>query len=531
MNLPTMLEASTARSTRLGSWMLKHLDLVLFVAALVVALPLWQDFGLSWDELAQWDMGQMSYAYVFRGDEALLSFRNNDYGVAFELPLIMLEKILGLEDTRDVYLMRHLATHVFFLLGALACFRLVDRLYHDKVLATAGFLLMVVHPVLYPHSFFNSKDIPFLSLTMICMYLLVRAFQRGTTAAFALAGAGMGLLINIRIMGVLLPLFAAGMLVIDAWATRRFARSLRLAALLLVTTVGVLYATWPYLWTDPVEHFATAFANMSKFRWNGRVLFNGAAVKASELSWTYIPVWFTISTPIPYLLAGAVGTLAVVVAFVRSPRTFLLDPVRRYALMFLGYWIVPVVAVVVLGSVLYDSWRQVFFIYAPFVLLAVHGLWTVSRRSALARKLVAAFCAASFVATLAVMAAGHPLEHVYFNALVPDSRPEEVRERFEMDYWGTSYKQALEHILATDPAPVIRVAVANTPGLHNAMLLTRAQRERLRFVPVEEADYFVTNHRAHDNVDLGRHVAEPGRYSSFRIRISNSTISEVFKLE
>ena len=127
MNLPTMLEASTARSTRLGSWMLKHLDLVLFVAALVVALPLWQDFGLSWDELAQWDMGQMSYAYVFRGDEALLSFRNNDYGVAFELPLIMLEKILGLEDTRDVYLMRHLATHVFFLLGALACFRCWPR--------------------------------------------------------------------------------------------------------------------------------------------------------------------------------------------------------------------------------------------------------------------------------------------------------------------------------------------------------------------------------------------------------------------
>lgn len=523
MRTPVTTHFTTRRGTGLG--------LILFAVAIVVALPQWPDFGLSWDEPAQRDIGEVSYAYVARGDDALLRFRNRDYGVAFELPLIALEKVLGLDDTRAVYLMRHLVTHLFFLLGALACFRLVQRLYHDRLLATVGFLLLVLHPVLYPHSFFNTKDIPFLSMTMIGLHLLVRAFQLGTAAAFVWLGVASGLLINIRIMGVLLPAFALVLLAVDGWAARRITRSLGLAGLLLVTSVGTLYASWPYLWTDPVEHFVTAFTNMSKFRWTGSVLFNGATVKATELGWDYIPVWFTISNPLPYLLAGAAGVVATLLAVLRAPRAVLLHPERRFTLVFLAYWLVPVVAVVALRSVLYDSWRQLFFIYAPFVLLAVHGLWVLSSRSATARKVVMALCACSFVATLALMVNRHPFEHVYFNALVPSERPEEVRERFEMDYWGTSYKQALEHILATDPAPVINVAVASSPGEYNLMLLTAAQRARIRIVPVEEADHFITNHRAHDHVDLGDLVEDPARLSTHRIRILNSTISEVYTLK
>ena len=64
----------------------------------------------------------MNYEYVFQEGDKLHSFRDKDYGVTFELPLVMLEKALGLETTRDIYMMRHLCTFLMFFISVIAFF-------------------------------------------------------------------------------------------------------------------------------------------------------------------------------------------------------------------------------------------------------------------------------------------------------------------------------------------------------------------------------------------------------------------------
>ena len=170
------------------SFIHRHIGPILFFIAFLIALLSFDEYGLGWDEPQQRGTGKVCYDYVFSEDSNLLRWSDRDYGVAFELPLIILEKTFNLTDSRSIYLMRHLVTHLFFLLGCYFLFRLIDYLYNNKLLSTIGFLLLVLHPRLYSHSFFNTKDIPFMTMFIISIYYSVKALDKKTVLSFIKSG-------------------------------------------------------------------------------------------------------------------------------------------------------------------------------------------------------------------------------------------------------------------------------------------------------------------------------------------------------
>ena len=153
-----------------------------------------------------------------------------------------------------------------------------------------------------------------MAMFLICFYFNAIAFSTKKIRHFLLLGIGVGLLINLRIMGVLLLVCVLLFLMLDHFLERgdndNNIHNIRLALCFLAVTLVTLYTTWPFLWKNPFENFAFAFKNMSKFRWDGSVLFNGQFIKATELNWNYIPVWFSITTPVLYIIIGLWGLLA-----------------------------------------------------------------------------------------------------------------------------------------------------------------------------------------------------------------------------
>src|ERR1039457_634862 len=176
----------------------------IFLVSLMTGMFIFEDFGISWDEPAQHMTGQVTYNYVFEGDSTYKTSVNSDYGVAFQLPLILLEKVLGLKDPRDIYNMRKLVTHCFFLFSAFVFYLLIYFLYKKRTLAIAGYLILLITPRIYAQSFFNSKDIPFMSMFILCFFLCAIAFRREKIRHFLYFGTGTGLLMSIRLMGVLM---------------------------------------------------------------------------------------------------------------------------------------------------------------------------------------------------------------------------------------------------------------------------------------------------------------------------------------
>lgn len=508
--------------------MLKYIEqnigFILVIAACVSSLFTFKDYGISWDEDTQRETGKLTHEYVLGLNQELLNWPDKDYGVAFEWPAYLIEKTLDLKDSRDIYIARHLLIHLFFLVGSFFCFLLIDLLYKNKWLASIGFLLFILHPRIYAHSFFNSKDISFLAMFMICLYLNAKAFNTKKLKHFIALGIAYGILINLRLMGVLLPFISFSLLLFDYLRTRK-KRYLHYAITLSVLSLFTLYLSWPYLWNSPFNNFYDAFVNMSKFRWGGELMYKGELLKAYNLSWNYLPTWFSITTPITYLILGFYGVLLAFFIFIKNPIKFITDSFLRNQMVFLLGFLGPVLVVIALRSVLYDGWRQLYFIYPSFVMLMVYGLHHLFIKAN--KKLMIPIVSIAIGVVLVFIIKNHPHQQIYFNKIADTKTQEYLRKNYELDYWGSSYKQAYEYILLNDSSEIIKIMVANIPGTLNRMILTEQDRNRIQLVEdLKEADYFITNYRGHYK-DYGE--LESKKWYS--IKILNNSINTIYKLK
>ena len=453
------------------------------------------DYGVTTDEGAQRDLALATAAYVFDGDGALRGDYERNYGVAFELPLLFAERLLGLEDARDIHLARHYLTHAFFALGGFFCSLLAYRLTGSRLAALAALLLYLLHPRLYAHSFFNSKDVPFLAMFAICLFLAHRAFRRGGPGAFALCGIGVGVLVNIRIAGVLLFAAVLGLRALDLLLAadggeRR--RVLATAGAFALCAAIALYATWPWLWADPLARFAEAWSAMASRPSHGPQLFRGEWLAPEDLPPSYIPVWFSITAQPLALLLGLAGAAAAAGAVAARPIEALRNGDRRFGLLLLACLALPPLAAVLLDSTLYNGWRHFYFLYAPWCLLAAIGLarlaaFAAARHGEGGRRAVHVLAVLGLAASLAPIVRLHPQQQAYFNLIVDRETPEHLRTQYGIDYWGAPYRELLEHLLERWPDREIRVLDRHQHRINRAIL---PEAERRRVVLVQDAPDF-----------------------------------------
>jgi len=448
--------------------------LVLFAAAGAAVVG---DYGASPDADRQRRTAAANLKYVLGGDD-VLSFRNlpdhnRYYGVAFQAPLLLAERALGL-DRRTAHLFRHGAIHLFWLCGGFACFLLARRLFDSGPLALLAMLLFLLQPRLYAHAFFNSKDVPFLSMFMIALYLVHRAFEKDTVRAFVVLGAGVALLTNLRIMGVMFFAAVLGMRACDLlcaaqWSARR--RILATAGAFAAACAATLYAISPYLWSDPRE-FAEALRVLSEhpnYVWE---LFQGRLARPDDLPWRYVPTWIAITTPPFTLLLGGVGIVGAAWRVAARPGRALRNTPLRLECLAAACLTAPPLAVA-LGANTYGGWRHLYFLHAPLCLLAASGLrLPASSTPAWARRGAYAAAGVAAASILIGMARMHPLQNLYFNFLVDRTTPEHLRTQYEMDYWRIANLGGLRHLAQAYPSTGLCVAGAR----QHQLLLPEAQR-------------------------------------------------------
>ncbi len=503
-----------------------------------VGMVVLDDYGVGADEEAQRQIGHAAVNYISGDAETLRPPdppHNRFYGVVFEVPLVFVEWLLDLTDSRAIHLSRHLLTHLFFLAGGCCCARLVSHLFHSRWLALVALLLFVLQPRLYAHSFVNTKDIPFLVLFLGALFLIHRAWRRESLGAFALCGVGVGVATNLRIMGVLLfavvVILRAGDLVGAAGRAARW-HVLSTGAVFVVASVLTLYALSPYLWDDPLA-LGEAVTVLSQHPIHMTTLFQGEPVRWPDIPTHYIPTWIAITTPPGVLLLGLVGAVSVMHRGLRSPGAVPGDPVARFGLVLVACLVLPVVAVIVVNANLYHGWRQVYFLYAPVCLLAVFGLrWlaAVCPRPGLLTG-VHGLAAAGLAGVVVEMLSLHPYQHIYFNALVDRRTPDYLGTQYEIDRWGIMYREGWDYLLHRYPTSLISLETRERDIDHvrrNLIILPKAGRHRLlaqdRALP---GDFQMIDHPSYLRRNLGVPPFAPRLYTR---QIYHNTILTVTAL-
>ena len=462
------------RLTRAPFWAQAAVVCVVFAIVGVVALD---DYGTHVDESTQRRIAIVNADYIATGaTDGLYQSDFRYYGVVIEIPLLLAERALGLQDSRPIYLTRHLLAHLFFIAGGFACGMLAYRMLGSRWAALFAMLMFMLHPRLYAHSFFNSKDVPFAALLLIALYLTHRAFRKDTLSAFLLCGIGVGLAINLRPFALVLPPMILAMRALDLWqASGRGERKhiLTTAGVFTGSALAIVYIIHPHYWENPLR-FIEDIQVASQYPVPAKNLFMGEIYGSDAVPWNYIPVWFAITAPPIALLLGAVGCAAVCWQGISRPLAAL-----RFHILLLGCFVMPVVAVIALQSNTYNDWRHMYFLWAPFCLLAAVGLhritnirmeggiWKIGARSPgwvrggrlhMARRALAYGAAgAGLLTTLTAMAALHPHQQIYFNALVDAKTPGALVKRYDMGSSGTAQRQSLEYLLARYPHDTLRV--------------------------------------------------------------------------
>jgi Dolichyl-phosphate-mannose-protein mannosyltransferase len=484
---------------------MRLLTLVVFAAVLLVGVAVHRDYGLSFDEPTQREIGAVTLKHLVQrfglpltlpGDladiPAMEEYRDSEYGIAFETPLVALEALFGIADSRDVYRFRHLMTFLFCLAGAYALYCLAYRRFGSRAVALLGVVLLYASPRMFAESFYNDKDAVFMAAFAIATNSMVAFVLRPGLRTALLHALTTALAIDIRIAAIILP--AATVAILCARLLRRD-EGLRclpwLAAYFAAATV-VVVALWPWLWADIAGNFAIALASASKFRFDNEQLYMGTIVRSTHLPWHYVPVWIAVTTPILQVGLFVVGVFAIARQVAASRLRLWRNDQELQDLVFLALFSLPILAVIALDAVLYNGWRHLYFVFPPLLLVALRGgvaLWqAIDTRTG--HRLLLAGLAAALLTTASWMWRAHPFQNVYFSVLAGDN----VMTRFEGDYWGLGNQRALEYLLEHDKSPSIAFKEGNYIVMANSIvMLPPEQRARVHETEDETPHYAVTS--------------------------------------
>ncbi|MCU0766883.1 MAG: glycosyltransferase family 39 protein [Gammaproteobacteria bacterium] len=450
---------------RLDHRLLERAALLLFAVVALVIVLTFRDYGIAWDEAEAQEYGQLILDY-YRTDgvEArALTFNNMFYyGGLFEATAAWLGEHLPLApfDTR------HLLNALIGLLGIVGTWKLGKALGGPLAGLLAAVLLLAV-PSYYGHMYINSKDIPFAAASVWALYytvLALRAMPRPpVTLALKLglaAGLGLGVRVGAVLIVVNLVAAVAGWLVLqglrrEGW--RPLARDAgRIVLRLLpggILAYAVMIALWPWAQIDPLVRPLEALNYFSRFPYDIPQIIDGQLFRSSSPPWYYLPVFFGVKLPEIVLLTSVAATFAGLwtLADLSRRRSVAVATLQgaplEWGLLAFAF-LFPVVYATVSDATLYDEMRHFLFV-VPVVAVA-GGCWlarVVERslrwRPALRAALVG-IAGMYLTVHVAVVAALHPNQYVYYNALV--GGVDGAEGKFDLDYWDNSLRELAEQL-------------------------------------------------------------------------------------
>ena len=430
---------------------------------------LFQDYGITWDEESQRKVGMVSLKEmsnktglaILKKNEAenipdISNFIDREYGPFFEIILVASEKALGLKDFREIFQTRHLLIYFIYLVGLYFFFRVSNERFNDLQIALISVFLLYLTPRIFANSFYNSKDVGFLTIYIISIFTLQNlTFKRGWPLilchAFVTAIA-----ISLRVIGVIIIPISLACILLSHTKKNELLIGFYKALIYLFATIVITIILHPFLWQDPLNNFLYYIEESSHFRWHGYVLYMSNFVKSELLPLHYLPVWIIITTPIATLLFFVYGFYTTIKDSYKQK----FNPNNKLTqdLIFLYFLIAPIITYLIMKPTLYDGWRHFYFIYPPLILIATKGI--VSIKNYLASKKRTFLCLLLLLlgAQLSTIIKTHPFQDTYFNF----TKKYVLKKEFELDYWGQSNVEALKHILKLEEKSNVITLASNS---------------------------------------------------------------------
>ena len=532
----------------------KYLIIVFFIFYFLVGFSIVDDYGISVDEEFQRYSGFYWLSYVLEflpfdqiKSQALLKLNEIGggtlpepkdfpfYGVFFDLPLAFIETILDINRSKDYFLLRHKATFLIFFISSIYFFKILKLRFNSKKIIILGILLYISSPRIFGDSFFNNKDLIFLSFITISFYYffkLINNFNYKNTLFFSLVTA---ITCSLRILGIFIPISFLFLLIIK----NNFKKNkLKFALIYLGTFSLLLIILWPFLWSNPIGNFYQAVLTFSKYdNLTIQMLFNGNYVFSNYLPINYLPTWILITTPLISIFLFLLGYFYLLRRFfmrlisVESNSNFN-DFWRgkneeKDFIIFLNFSLV-FFYILIFSPVLYTGWRHLYFLHSFITYICCVTLFLISIK--FKNKIIIVIIFLLILTNFYEIKKYHPFQSLYFNQLLQGDQ----KQKFEVDYWGIAGVKFLYEIIKIEKDnKKIKIATASYLPLERSLrFLEDADQKKIILLGQEynEADYIFNNNISEVNKFKNDKYSIPKNFkkiSEFNIR--GYVVYEIYK--
>ncbi len=472
--------------------------IALFIAMTLMGLLVTPDYGMPWDELLEirtLGSNLREYIGLVKGKKEeptrsstgiefpdYLENVDMDHGQSVYYPLA--PALFAKYETggpRTLMLIWHAYTFLIFMAGVIALYFICKFLTGDWKYGVLGSLFLYLSPRFFAEGHYNSKDVVAMSLGIICIALGIKMIESKRFIFAVLFALTAAIATNMRmnavfLFGLLGILFLIHLSVRKQWTKRNF--TVGLTAIL--SFLGISYLITPAAWRAPLEFVGYVFARSSNFEaWGGSVFFHGTVHR--PVPWYYIPVMIAVTTPILILILIIAGHATSIQQLIKDIRERVFSKTTPYYILCVVYILTFLLFTMIRLPILYNSWRHLFFLYGPMLILAVGAIHSIMNRLKSKAKVVAAGAIGiQLLACLLIIVMSHPLQYVYFNPLAGS----DPARNYEYDYWNVSQVKLLMKLIdqteSDGPLKICAIDWYTADGLQKAIrVLPESYRKRI----------------------------------------------------
>lgn len=526
-----------------------HLFKKIFFGSLLLMLGiLWisgYDTGFNSDEMDMNIYGKANIAYYTSGgkDTTFLHPDHHDgvslpqtlpyYGSGFEYFASGITSLIG--DHYE-YNTRHILNQFIAVLGLLFT-GLIARKIKDYKTAILSIWLLFLTPIFSGLAIFDTKDIPFLSAYIACIYFSIVFFENLPKPNWKiLLGLGFSIwfLLSIRIGGILIIGFIGLYAFLQYWKDKTILKSIKNWGSRLALSIGAAFVLmilfWPFVLRNPGENIIKTLNVLKAFPQKIVLAFDGTFIDSLTLPANYLPKMFSITIPLAILLTLLAGFIGVLLFWKKLSH-------RNALLLLLISGLFPVFYAIYTHMSLYNSWRHLLFIYPSVIIFCSVGFIALLDflEKPLFQLITLGIIALGLISPIKWSVENSPYQYAYYNELAGGFN--KAYYEYDTDYWQISVKEAVDWLMKNEPVREAKdtlVVATNAYTFTNYYLKKRYPGVKIKADRLGEKSNFGASgtYTIFNSLFLEPQYLEncfPSPYSIHTVNIDNMPVSYVAK--
>ena len=539
----------------------KNIFIILFsVIYIIVGVSTYKDYGIGIEEHFQISSGLFwaEKFFNFFGFEKyqilaekkyyeLINFNQLPsmniayyFGFLFDLPMAIIECVFSINDSKDYFFLRHLSNFFIFYISGVYFYKILKKRTQNQLISFLGTTLYLLAPKAYGNSFFDGKDLFFLSILTISFFYYFSYEIRKDYYSLMIFSLFASLATSSRIFGLMIPITFIFLLILELINNNNKKDFFNKISFFLFFYFIFLFSHWPYMWTFNLSNL-NEFFEPFKVHGVNKVFFDGKFFESNYLPLNYIPKWILISTPVYYLFLFVFGYLyyirRIYLRFEKIKNFSMNNDLwkgKREKIDFINFFSFFQVIFIILSFEmnLIKGWTHFLFLNYFLIYFASLGIYlfyiNFKKKIKISILLLNLFILFSFELVYKLIIY-HPYQSIYFNNLV---KKKEIK--YEVDYQSLSRFDAIKFILDNTKKDKIIVSTASwTPLENGASLIPLEDRKKIIFSGTtnkEESDFIYTNYFYEVDIRYNKKYEIPDNFSLFKtLYIDDIKVYSIYK--